>query len=368
MRPIPYTKPSITRLEIDYVADAAANGWGAKCYDYIIRFEESLAALLDARYVIATSSCTGALHMGLRALGVSAGDDVVVPDATWIATAAPVTYLGARPVLADVDSFNWCLTPETIRAHLGPRTSAVIVTHLYGNVASVPDLCSAIEDCGIPLVEDAAEAFGSRLGDRAVGTMGTFGVFSFHGTKTITTGEGGAFVTSDEGLFSEVRDLGNHGRRATEARQFWSDTVGYKYKMSNLQAAMGCAQLERAKEILSRKREIFDFYSAHVGTLGVFEMNPEPEGTTNSYWMPTVVASVSSGISREQLLEAFRSVGIDARVFFWPLSSMPMFADQQGGETARSLSERAVNLPSYYDMTDEDQLRVVSVLRDLADQ
>src|SRR5438309_3444826 len=192
MKPrIHYTKPSITELEVAYATDAARNGWGDRCYEYITRFEEAFKAHLGVKYAIATSSCTGALHMGMAALGVGPGDEVITADTNWIATAAPVAYLGAKPVFVDILSDSWCINPELAEAAITPRTRAIIAVHLYGNVCDMDTLLDIGRRHGIPIIEDAAEAIGSQCHGQRAGSMGLFGTFSFHGSKTLTTGEGG---------------------------------------------------------------------------------------------------------------------------------------------------------------------------------
>lgn len=359
---IPYTKPSITELEVGYATDAARTGWGAKCYDYIKRFEAAWAEHLGVRHAVATSSCTGALHMGLAASGVGRGDEVIVPDTTWMATAAAVTYLGATPVFVDVSPGTWCIDPDAVEAAITARTRAIIAVHLYGNVCDMDRLLAIGQAHGLPIVEDAAEAIGSAWRGRRAGSIGTFGAFSFHGTKTMTTGEGGAFVTDDEELHHKVLTLSNHGRAPGTTRQFWADVVGFKYKMSNIQAAIGCGQIERIDELIAGKRRIFHRYRDALAGLPL-QLNPEPAGTTNGYWMPTAVFDRHTGVTREQLQGAFEAANIDARVFFHPLSSMPMFEACPHNTVAWDLPTRAVNLPSYHDMTAEEQSRVAEVLR-----
>ena len=359
-----YTKPSITELEIRYATDAARNGWGERCYEYIQRFEEVFARHLGVPRAIATSSCTGALHLGLAALGIGPGDEVILGDINWIASAAPVTYLGARPVLVDVLQDSWCLDPARVEAAITSRTKAIVAVHLYGNLCDMDRLLEIGRRHAIPVIEDAAEAIGSQWRGRRAGSMGTFGTFSFHGTKTVTTGEGGMFVTSDEALYERALTLSNHGRATGQTRQFWPDVLGFKYKMSNLQAAIGCAQLERVDELIAAKRRIFDYYAAGLQDLPC-SLNPEPPGTINGFWMPTVVVDDGVAFDREALLASFRRDQIDGRVFFWPLSQLPMFEPQPEHRVAYGLYGRAVNLPSYHDLTSVDQDRVITVVRGL---
>ncbi len=362
MSRIYYTKPSITDLEIRYATDAAANGWGEHCYDYIRRFETLFREHLGVEYAIATSSCTGAMHMGLAGLGIGAGDEVILADINWIASAAPITYLGAKPVLVDVLPDTWCLDPAKVEAAISSRTRAIIAVHLYGNLCDMDALLAIGAKHGIPVVEDAAEAIGSRWHNRRAGSMGKFGTFSFHGTKTVTTGEGGMFVTRDHALYERVLTLSHHGRARREARQFWPERLGYKYRLSNLQAAIGCAQMERIDELVAGKRRVFEFYCGGLRGLPI-RMNPEPQATTNGYWMPTIVVDVDVPFDRTAFLAACAADEIDGRVFFWPLSMLPMFDQKPENSVAYALYGRAVNLPSYHDLTEKEMARVVTLVR-----
>jgi perosamine synthetase len=359
---IHYTKPSITELEVRYATDAAANGWGEKCYEYIHRFEQAFREHLGVEHAIATSSATGALHLGLAALGVGAGDEVILGDINWVASAAPITYLGAKPVLVDVLRDSWCLDPQQVERAITARTKAILAVHLYGNLCDLEALLAIGKRHGIPVVEDAAEAIGSTWHGRRAGSMGAFGAFSFHGTKTVTTGEGGIFVTRDAALYERTLTLSNHGRARGQARQFWPDVIGFKYKMSNIQAAIGCAQMERIEDLVAQKRRVFDYYRQQLRGLPL-RMNPEPEGTTNGYWMPTIVVDEGVPFAREKLLADFKEGAIDGRVFFWPLSETPPFAGAPRQPVAASLSPRAVNLPSYHDLTEAEMDRVVAAVR-----
>jgi perosamine synthetase len=356
-----YTKPSITEKEVEYATDAARNGWGERCYEYINRFEALFKQHLGVKHAIATSSCTGAMHMGLAALGIKAGDEVILGDTNWIASAAPITYLDAIPVFVDVLPDTWCLNPEKVEEAITPRTKAIIAVHLYGNLCDMDALLAIGKKHGIPVIEDAAEAIGSQWHVRRAGSMGTFGTFSFHGTKTLTTGEGGIFVTQDDALYEKVLTLSNHGRARGQTKQFWPDMVGFKYKMSNLQAAIGCAQMERIDELIAGKRRIFTYYAERFRDLPL-RMNPEPAGTVNGYWMPTIVVEEGVAFDREAILAAFKADEIDGRVFFWPLSMLPMFEKKPENVVSYGLYERAINLPTYHDLTEGEMNRVTALV------
>lgn len=362
MSRIYYTKPSITDLEVRYAADAAANGWGERWHEYIDRFEQAFRDHLRVPHAIATSSCTGAAHMGMAALGIGPGDEVIIGDINWIASAAPITYLGAKPVFVDVLPDTWCIDPRTAEAAITPRTKAIIAVHLYGNLCDMDALLALGARHGIPVVEDAAEAIGSVWRGKRAGSIGAFGTFSFHGTKTVTTGEGGAFVTRDSSLFEKALTLSNHGRARAQARQFWPDRVGFKYKMSNLQAAIGCAQMERIDELISGKRRVFQYYAEQLKELPM-KLNPEPAGTVNGFWMPTIVVNEGIPFDRKALLTAFKANNIDGRVFFWPLSMLPMFESRPDNMTSYGLYKRAVNLPTYHDLSEAEMNRVIDLVK-----
>lgn len=357
-----YTKPSITELEVRYATDAAANGWGDRCYEYIGRFEQAFKAHLGAEYAIATSSCTGALHLGMAALGIGPGDEVILADTNWIATASPIVHLGATPVFVDILPDTWCLDPAKVEAAITPRTKAIVAVHLYGNLCDMDALLAIGQRHGIPVIEDAAEAIGSVYHGKRAGTMGAFASFSFHGSKTMTTGEGGMFVTQDIDLYERVLTLSNHGRARGQTKQFWPDMVGYKYKLSNIQAAIGCAQMERIDALIQRKREILAAYREALAGIDGISMNPEYPGTVNGAWMPTVVFNERTGVTREKLQAALTAENVDARVFFWPLSGMEMFAPVRDNVHAWSIPGRAINLPSYHDMHGDELKRVIHVL------
>lgn len=371
LRSIPYAKPSITELEVEYVTDAARHGWGRFHRDYIDRFEKDFSTRVGAKFAVATSSCTGALHLGLAALGIGPGDEVIVADTNWVATVAPVVHLGATPVFVDIERNSWCIDPALVEASITAKTKAIVAVHLYGNLCDMAALLKIGSRYGIPVIEDAAEAIGSTYEGRCAGSLGRFGVYSFHGTKTLSTGEGGMFVTSDQSLFESVLTLSNHGRNASESRQFWPSTVGYKFKMSNIQAALGCAQLERLDLLVDRKRQILEEYRFEFSrqNLEVNAFNYERNGCSIGAWMTTVVltepdpdSNILSGV-----FGSLRKRGVDARPFFAPLTSTPPFSNGEPRRLRSRWSYRippvALNLPSAHDITSDEIVRVVTAVR-----
>jgi perosamine synthetase len=350
---IPFAKPSITEREIKYACDAAANGWGIRCYDYLEKFERTFASYLDTPFSIATSSCTGALHIAIRSLSIGHGDEVIVPEVTWIGSVAPITYEHATPVFVDVDPKTWCISPQAVEAAITPKTKAIIAVHLYGNLCDMHKLRKIADKYNLVLIEDAAEALGSSWQGLKAGSIGDIGVFSFHGTKTMTTGEGGMLVCRSESLYTKALIQSNHGRKASRHASFWMDEVGLKYKLSNIQAAIGLAQIERIEELIARKREVFHYYNEHLMGFNC-QLNCEAAGDINSYWLPAVIIPGLNEEKRDSVLKEANKVGIGLRPFFYPLTRFPMFSNYQTSPVAASLAKSGINLPSYHDITNED--------------
>ena len=363
MKKIHYTKPSISDLEIKNVLDAVKNGWGEKCYEYIYKFEDLFKKHLKVRHAIATSSCTGAIHMGLSALGVTYDDEVIIADINWIASAAPITYLGAKPIFVDILPDTWCIDPSKIEGAITPKTKAIIAVHLYGNLCDMEEILRIAKKYNLYVIEDSAEAIGSVYKGNKAGSMGDFGVFSLHGSKTITTGEGGVFVTNNTELYEKVSNLNSHGRNPKNPKQFWAETIGFKYKISNLQAAMGCAQLARIEQLIKKKRSIFFAYHKLLSHMNLI-MNPvsKEKNTDYGYWMPTIVFDKELNINREKLIQKFKDNNIDGRVFFYPLSSLPMFKEKKENIISYNIFNRGINLPSYHEMTNQDIEKVTEII------
>jgi perosamine synthetase len=368
MNRIPVAGPWITQKEVDYVADAAAHAWYARRDEYQGRFEKAFAAYIGVRYAVCLPSATSGIHLALAALGVGPGDEVIVPEVTWIASAAPISYVGATPVFADIDPRTWCLSAESCEACITPRTKAVIPVDLYGNVPDVDALRAVARRHRLAVVEDAAEAIGSEYKGKKAGAFGDAGVFSFHGSKTLTTGEGGMLVTDREDLHRRVLVLRDHGREPGDPA-FWNREVAYKYKMSSLQAALGLAQLERIDELTARKREIFGWYADELAGVDGLTLNAEAPGTRIVPWMVTVIVDTRFGMDKDRVMALLGAQGIDCRPFFHPLSSLPAYAHLRRGGGRRNrvsygLSPFGVNLPSAMALTRED---VAYVCRSLCD-
>jgi perosamine synthetase len=358
-----YSKPSIGELEKKYVCDAIENGWGEKCYDYIYKFQDRYKDYLGVKHAIATSSCTGALHIALKTIGIEAGDEVIVPDATWIASVAPITYLCAKPVLVDVLESTWCIDPKEIEKAITPKTKAIIAVHIYGNMCEMDEIMAIAKKHNLYVIEDSAEAIGSEYKGQKAGSMGDFGVFSFHGTKTITTGEGGMLVTNSDRLYEKASILHDHGRDPKIKKMFWAEKIGFKYKMSNLQAALGYAQMQRVEELVNKKIEIFKMYKETLSKIDTIEMNYEQEYVKNSYWMPTIILDEKVHRERDEFIAYLNEHGIGARPFFYPVSSFPEFCKIKKNVKSYRLSKNGVNLPSNFDINEDDISFISSIIR-----
>ncbi|MGH7874292.1 MAG: DegT/DnrJ/EryC1/StrS family aminotransferase [Candidatus Binatia bacterium] len=355
---IPVAGPSITEREVELVADAARTAWYQNHYSYNARFESLLAGYVGVAHAVSVPHCTAALHLALAALGIGPGDEVIVPDVTWIASVAPIVYVGAEPVLVDILGDTWCIDPAAVEAAIGPRTKAVIGVDLYGSVCDWERLEQIAARHGLALIEDAAEALGSQFKGRKAGAFGTVSAFSFHGSKTVATGEGGMLATSDSHLFDRVLRLRDHGRKPGD-RYFLNDEIAFKYRMSAVQAALGVAQMERIEELVARKRKIFGWYRVRLSGLNGITLNAEPPGTINSFWMVTAILDSAIGLGKFELVAELNKRNIDSRPFFSRLSSLPAFADRPkakrftmpDGKGAHAAAY-GVNLPSGYDMTE----------------
>jgi perosamine synthetase len=363
---IPVAGPWVTELEVRYVAEAAEHGWYERAGHYVQRFEQAFAEYLGVRHAISVPHCTSALHLALAGLGLKPGDEVIVPDITWIASAAPAQYVGAVPVFADIDPITWCMSAGSVRECITPRTRAIIPVDLYGLLPDMLELRQLADEHGLHVIEDAAQAIGSRFGDRLAGTFGDAAVFSFHGTKTLTTGEGGMLVTNDGELHERALLLRDHGRSRDNFRNFYNTEVAYKYRMSSLQAAFGLGQLERIEQLIARKREIFGWYKERLSGIAGLQLNAEPSGYFNTCWMVNVVVDTSYGLDTPELMRRFDREAIDTRPFFHPLSALPAYsATREAQDVAYALSPRAINLPSAMKLSEAQVDRVCATLRSI---
>lgn len=368
-RRIPVAGPDIGDREVELVAEAARNCWYEDAGLMQARFERAFAERVGTEFAMALPSCTSALHLSLAALGVGPGDEVIVPEITWIATAAPIMYLGATPVFADIDPVSWCLSPASVADNVTLRTKAVIGVDLYGGMCDWPAIAEIARPRGIAMIEDAAEAIGSSLLGIEAGNHADIGAFSFHGSKTMTTGEGGMLVTNRRDIYDRVSILRDHGRAPNDFN-FFNQEIGFKYRMSGMQAALGLGQLERIDELVTKKRAIFHLYEEMLEDAEGITLNAEPAGVFNSYWMSTLVADPALGMNKADLMRVLSGRNIDSRPFFHPLSSLPAFKNHPSTVGARErnpnayrISPYGINLPSALCLTVEDVMWIACVVR-----
>ncbi|KXJ53068.1 MAG: aminotransferase DegT [Colwellia sp. Phe_37] len=355
---IPISEPSITSKEIEYVTDAIQSGWVSSLGRYIDKFESEFAKFCNVKFALTTSNGTTALHLALVSLGIKEGDEVIIPDLTFVATANAVKYCGANPVMADVEKDTLCLNPLQIRELITDRTKAIIPVHLYGHPANMVEIVRIADEYGLDVVEDAAEAHGAGIGGRKVGGFGACGVFSFYGNKIMTCGEGGMITTNNPSLYNRAKYLRDHAM--SEEKRYWHDEVGFNYRMTNLQAALGLAQLERIEEIINKKRKIFSWYLRELGGVEGVELNYTREGVSNVYWMICVQVEGLSEGGRGVLLRKLKEKGVDARPFFYPISDLPMY-EETNTPVTHSVYKSGVNLPSFFAMQEADVIYVTNV-------
>jgi perosamine synthetase len=356
---IPVYRPDLTGNERRYVEACLESSWISSKGEFIQRFEDGFAQRLDAPY--ATSVCNGtlALHLAMLALGIGPGDEVIVPTLTYIASANAVSYTGATPVFADSDRSTWQIDPAHVERLVGPNTKAVMAVHLYGHPCDMDALRALCDRHRLFLIEDCAEAIGTTWKGRAAGTLGDVATFSFFGNKTITTGEGGMLVTADRTLFERARRF--KGQGLAEHREYWHDIVGYNYRMTNLCAAIGVAQLERLDAILARKRRIARLYAEGLCGLPV-SLHPDCADGLHSYWMATVL--VDDPAQRDPIRRRLASQGIETRPTFHPLHTMPMYSQRyQRHPVAEDVACRGINLPSFPTLGDDEIALVRDTIR-----
>ena len=358
---IPVSEPTITKKEIEYVMQAVKSGWVSSLGEFINKFEDAFAEYIGTKYALTVSNGTVGLHLALVSLGIKEGDEVIVPDLTFIATANAVKYTGATPVFADIDKDTWCISPDDIRKKVTSKTKAIIPVHLYGHPADMDPILQIAKEYELYVIEDCAEAHGAEYKGKKVGSIGHCGVFSFYGNKIITTGEGGMITTNDEKIYEKAKYLRDHAM--SKEKRYWHTEIGYNYRMTNIQAALGLAQLERINEIIQKKREIFRWYQECLKDLKGVKLNPEKEWAKNVYWMVCLVNENFDEEKRDEFMKKLKEKGIDTRPFFYPCSMMPMYKkDEFVNCIAYEIYQKGINLPSGYNLKEEDVKWIAKVI------
>ncbi len=360
---IPVYEPSLTGNELKYVSDCVTSGWISGRGTYVSDFEKQFGEYIGVKRATSVSNGTVALHLALMALGIGPGDEVIVPTFTYIAPVNAAVYCGATPIFVDAVRGTWQADPADVRRRITPRTKAIIAVHLYGHPADMDELSAIARENRLFLLEDCAEAFGTYYKGRHVGGFGDISIFSFYGNKTITTGEGGMVVTNDETLFQRAVHL--KGQGLAKYREYWHDIVGYNYRMTNICAAIGLAQLEQADTFIQRKREIATIYSDMLRS-SVYEPQYEAPNCVHSYWMYSVLCEELS--HRDFVRDHLKERSIETRPTFYPVHTMPMYSQKyEKHAVSEDIALRGINLPSYPGLTDDQVIKVVDALKEAAE-
>lgn len=350
-RKIPIYKHLLAGNEKRYVNECLESNWISSKGHFVEKFEDMFAKYVNTRYTITVCNGTCALHLALLALGIGKGDEVIAPTLTYVATANAVAYTGATPVFVDSEPNFWQIDPKQIEAQISPRTRAIVVVHLYGHPCAMEQIVAIAKKHKLFLIEDCAEALGSRYKNRHVGTFGDIAIFSFYGNKTITTGEGGMVITNNEMLMKRVKKL--KGQGLVPNKEYWHDTIGYNYRMTNICAAIGLAQIEHIETIIQKKQQIAKLYKKYLKNSSI-EYHKQAPNSFHSYWMFSILARDLK--EKESIRAQLNTHNIETRPLFYPLHTMSMYEDTQQKKefpVAKNLSIRGINLPSWPGLTEE---------------
>ncbi len=364
---LPVMEPTLGGNELKYVSDCITSNWISSQGSYVRAFENEFANYSGSKCALTTTSGTTALHLALVALGIGAGDEVIVPDLTFGASANVVLHTGAKPVFVDVHPGHWTLDPDLLKAALTPRTKAVMPVHLYGHPCDMDPIMDFAHKHGLFVVEDCAEALGARYMGQLVGTFGDVGCFSFFSNKVITTGEGGMVTTRDQQLYEKMMLLRDHGMRKN--RRYWHELAGFNYRMTNLQAAVGLAQLEQIDSFLTARRKVAEQYSRCLSGVDGITLSPEMDWAKNIYWLYSILIDEAvTGVTRDELIHLLEAEGVETRPFFYPLHSQPPFPDCDAEfPVADRLAVKGISLPSSITLNSDEIERVCGCIRKLID-
>lgn len=366
MDQIPVAAPDLSGNEEKYAADAIRSSWISSTGPYLTRFEREFASLCGTRSSLGVCNGTVALHLALLALDVRPGDEVLVPSLTYIATANACRYVGAEPVFVDVDPSTWCIDPARLEAAITPRTRGIIAVHLYGHPADMDAINRTAAVHGLWVVEDAAEAHFATYKGRPVGSLARCSTFSFYGNKVITCGEGGAVCVDDPQLELRMRTL--RGQGVDPSRRYFFPVTGYNFRLTNLAAAILCAQLERRERILSARRAIADLYHTHLAGIPGISFQPVASWAVPTPWLVCVLVDKAYGRARDELMALLAQEGVETRPFFIPLHSLPPFREQSRARGEKlpvtdELSSRGINLPTFAALRPERVEKIATIIR-----
>lgn len=361
---IPVSEPLFGEKELVYVSECILTGWVSSIGKFVTQFEEMFAKFCDTKYAVSTTSGTTALHLSLLALDIKPGDEIIVPSLTFIATANVVRHCGATPVFVDSEMETWNMDPSLIEEAITAKTKAIIPVHIYGHPADMDPIINIAKKHDLHIIEDAAEAHGALYKGKKVGSLGTMGTFSFFGNKTITTGEGGMVVTDDKTLYNKMQMIKAHGM--DPEIKYRHPVIGYNYRLTNIQAAIGVAQMERIDEIIEKKRLIAKWYENGLNDISGISLPPEKEWARNVYWMYSILIDESiTGISRDDLIEYLQSKRIETRPFFYPIHKQPIYNLPKELPVAEKLSKIGINLPSSSKIKKVDVENIVKEIKQI---
>lgn len=352
----PVAIPNLNGNEFKYLTDAFMSTWISSSGEYISRFEESFSKYSDCKYGVACSNGTVAIHLALLALEIGKDDEVIIPDLTFAATINTVLHANATPVIVDVEENSWCIDPKEIEKAITSKTKAIIPVHIYGQACDMEAIMKLAKKYNLKVIEDCAEAHGAMYKGKKVGSFGDIGCFSFFGNKVITTGEGGMCTTNSNELNEKMRLLKDHGM--SKNKKYWHDVVGYNYRMTNLQAAIGLAQLERIEDIHKNRKRYEEAYE-EVLDKKIFSFQQNLENRKKITWLVSVL--LNNSINKDEYMKKLKEKGIDARPFFYPLSDMEIYRDYCKIETpiAHKLSKTGLNLPTYESLKSIDEIKII---------
>ncbi len=360
---IPVAEPQFGQNELAYVTDCIKTGWVSSKGKYVSRFEHAFAEFCGTKHGVACFNGTIALHLVLAALNIGVGDEVIVPTLTFVATANAVAYTGAKPVFVDSEPETWCISPAGIEAAITSRTKAIIPVHLYGHPADMDSIKEIAKKHNLIIIEDAAEAHGATYKGLPVGSLGDAAIFSFMANKIITTGEGGIVVTDDKAFAERCLFLENHARNPESP--YWHTEIGFNYRMTNLQAALGVAQLEQIEKFIAVRRKNAAYYMARLDNIEGLTMPPNKDWADSVYWMFAPLIEPEFCCDRDMVMLKLREKGIESRPFFSPIHHMPMYNTGQSLPIAEQLSATGINLPSGTTLTSEQIDFVCDVLLEM---
>jgi perosamine synthetase len=342
---IPVAEPALVGREEEYVLDCLRGNWISSAGEYVGRFEDAFADFCKVEHAVACANGTVALHVALRALGLGAGDEVICPTLTYVATANAISYCGAKPVFVDSEPNTWTMDPTGLMAAVTSRTKGIVVVHLFGHPADMDPILDFARTRGLFVVEDAAEAHGALYKGRRVGALGDVAIFSFYGNKIITSGEGGMVTMNDSGLASSVRQLKGQGQDPN--RRYWFPVIGFNYRMTNIAAAIGLAQLERIDWHLERRREIAKWYTESLAENPSFSLQGQAPWAQSAHWMNSIVLEPAREGRRDEMIASLDELGIETRPVFYPMHVLPPYRDSEASfPVAERLASGGINLPS----------------------